>query len=92
MAAIQVKRAPNGRTLARRMDGQPLTSQDREEARRMAEVQEEGALGIREKETIHPSGAILAAPPCWNCGHPMTEAKTIYGEDVMTCWWCAKRA
>jgi len=31
-------------------------------------------------------------PPCWNCGQPMTEVKTIYGDEVMVCWWCAKRA
>ncbi len=31
-------------------------------------------------------------PPCWNCGQPMSKAKTIYGDDVMVCWWCAKRA
>ncbi len=30
--------------------------------------------------------------PCWNCGQPMSEAKTIYGDDVMVCWWCAKTA
>ena len=37
---------------------------------------------------------LLSQPtlPCWNCGQPMTEAKTIYGEKVMVCWWCAKRA
>ena len=33
-----------------------------------------------------------SAPPCWNCGQPMTEAKTIYGDEVMVCWWCAKTA
>jgi len=38
--------------------------------------------------------ALLSRPdsPCWNCGQPMTEAKTIYGDEVMVCWWCAKRA
>ncbi len=33
-----------------------------------------------------------ASCPCWNCGQPMSEAKTIYGDDVMVCWWCAKSA
>ena len=32
-----------------------------------------------------------STPPCWNCGQPMSPARTIYGDDVMTCWWCAKR-
>ena len=31
-------------------------------------------------------------PPCWNCGKPMSKAKTIYGDEVMVCWWCAKTA
>ena len=30
------------------------------------------------------------APPCWNCGQPMSEAKTIYGQEVFACWACAK--
>ena len=32
------------------------------------------------------------APPCWSCGQPMSKTKTIYGDEVMVCWWCAKRA
>ena len=30
--------------------------------------------------------------PCWNCGQPMSEAQTIYGDDVWACWSCAKTA
>ena len=30
------------------------------------------------------------APPCWNCGQPMSEGKTIYGQGVFACWACAK--
>ncbi len=93
MSAIQVKRTPDGQVLARRMDGQPLTAQDREEARRMAAgVQEEGGPGIQEKETIHPSGSILAAPPCQICGATMTETTDIYGRELWVCWECARTA
>ena len=41
MALLEVKRTPDGRTLARRTDGQPLTSQDREEAKQMIQVRED---------------------------------------------------
>ncbi len=41
MAQIEVKRAPDGRPLARRTDGQPLTSRDREEAKQMIQTQED---------------------------------------------------
>lgn len=37
MAQIEVKRATDGRPLARRMDGKPLTPKEREEARRQIE-------------------------------------------------------
>ncbi len=30
--------------------------------------------------------------PCWNCGQPMSEARTIFGDGVWVCWWCAKTA
>ncbi len=33
-----------------------------------------------------------AGCPCWNCGQPMSEAKTIYGDEVWACWSCAKTA
>ena len=33
MAHLEVKKTPDGKVLARRLDGQPLTAQDREEAR-----------------------------------------------------------
>jgi len=41
MALLEVKKTPDGRTLARRTDGRPLTSQDREEAKRLIETQED---------------------------------------------------
>ena len=41
MALLEVKRTPDGRTLARRTDGRPLTSQDREEAKWVIQTQED---------------------------------------------------
>ena len=38
MALLEVKRTPDGRTLARRRDGRPLTAGDRVAARRMIET------------------------------------------------------
>jgi hypothetical protein len=37
MALLEVKRTQDGRVLARRNDGQPLTPEDREEAKRLAQ-------------------------------------------------------
>jgi len=37
MALVEIKISPDGKVLARRIDGQPLTAQDREEARRQAD-------------------------------------------------------
>ncbi len=41
MALLEVKKNPDGKVLARRTDGQPLTSQDREEAKQMIQTQED---------------------------------------------------
>ena len=41
MALLEVKKTPNGRTLARRTDGRPLTPRDREEAKQMIQTQED---------------------------------------------------
>jgi hypothetical protein len=38
--AIQVRRTPDGRIQARRVDGKPLTARDREEARTLAAIYE----------------------------------------------------
>jgi hypothetical protein len=38
--AIEIRKTPDGRIQARRMDGKPLTSEDREEAHRMALIEE----------------------------------------------------
>ena len=39
-AAIEIRKTPDGRIQARRLDGKPLTTEDREEARRMAIIEE----------------------------------------------------
>jgi hypothetical protein len=39
-AAIEIRKNLDGRIQARRLDGKPLTSEDREEARRMAIIEE----------------------------------------------------
>lgn len=41
-AAIAVRKLPNGRIQARRLDGEPLSNADREEARRIAEAEPPG--------------------------------------------------
>ncbi len=41
MTHLEVKKTPGGKILARRADGQPLTSQDREEAKQMIQTQED---------------------------------------------------
>lgn len=33
---------------------------------------------------------VLLAPPCWNCGVPMSPTHDIYGNDLFACWSCAK--
>lgn len=39
-AAIEIRKTPDGRIQARRMDGKPLTAEDREQARLMAVIEE----------------------------------------------------
>lgn len=46
MALLEVKRTPDGRTLARRRDGKPLTAGDRVAARRMIEVKTTNGLSL----------------------------------------------
>ena len=41
MTHLEVKRTHDGRTLARRWDGLPLTPEDRKEAKQMIQIQEE---------------------------------------------------
>ena len=46
MAHLDVKIAPDGRTLARRRDGKPLTARDRVAARRMIEAKPTNGLTL----------------------------------------------
>jgi hypothetical protein len=39
-AAIEIRKTPDGRIQARRLDGKPLTTEDREEAQRIAVIEE----------------------------------------------------
>jgi len=48
MAQVEVKRAPDGRPLARRTDGKPLTPVEREEAKQMIQAQEDGDLSAKD--------------------------------------------
>lgn len=38
--AIEIRKTPDGRVQARRLDGKPLSAKDREEARRLAVIEE----------------------------------------------------
>ena len=46
MALLEVKRTPDGRTLARRRDGKPLTARDRVAAKRMIETKTKNDLTL----------------------------------------------
>ena len=39
-AAIEIRKTPDGRVQARRKDGRPLTAEDREEAKKLAVIEE----------------------------------------------------
>jgi len=61
---IELKRTPEGKVLARRTDGQPLTAEDREEAKTMA-IAKEPPLRARVVERIHgDDGTLRAALLC----------------------------
>jgi len=66
MALLEVKKTPDGRNLARRTDGRPLTPRDREEARRMIQTRED-LTPIRAwvvEEVRGETGALMAAQIC----------------------------
>ncbi|MEE8113487.1 MAG: hypothetical protein V3T23_03945 [Nitrososphaerales archaeon] len=75
MALLEVKKAPDGRVLARRIDGRPLTPRDRAEAKQMIQVREDIAPIHAEvvEEVRRKNGklrAVLARsalfePPLW---------------------------
>ncbi len=61
---IEVKRKPEGKVLARRTDGQPLTAEDRVAAKTMA-IAEEPPLRARVVDRVHgDNGALRAVLIC----------------------------
>ena len=62
-----------------------------------ATVPNESSGNSESSNAIKELGKEAALPsqcdtPCWNCSQTMSEAKTIFGDDVMVCWACAKWA
>lgn len=57
---IEVKGSPEGKVLVRRTDGQPLTAEDREEAKTIA-IAEEPPLRSRVVEWVHDDDGTLRA-------------------------------
>ena len=61
---IEVKASPEGKVLVRRTDGQPLTAEDREEAKTIA-IAEEPPLRSRVVDRVHgDDGTLRAALLC----------------------------
>lgn len=67
MALLEVKRTPDGKVLARRMDGLPLTPEEREEAKRVAQELPPPCwnCGGSTTETADIYGKAWSA--CWHC-------------------------
>ena len=57
---IEVKRTPEGKVLARRTDGRPLTAEDREAAKTIA-IAEEQPLRARVVDRVHGDDGTLRA-------------------------------
>ena len=73
MAHLEVKRTPDGRTLARRRDGRPLTSEDREEARRLADnlLTGDSTLGVTTTDVLRVfgGGVVIEEDKPLSCQH-----------------------
>ena len=78
--AIEIRRTDDGAIFARRVDGKPLTQEDREEAKPMA------------ANELQPLAAEVDPPPCWNCRATTSQTKDIHGQPWWVCWQCAKTA
>ncbi len=61
MSHLEVKRTPDGKVLARRKDRRPLTSEDREEAARMAQKKASSRQPLQPQE-----GEIIQAVKIWS--------------------------
>src|SRR5690348_4555270 len=64
MSQLEIKRTLDGRVVARRSDGQPLTEADREQARRMAEADENPAAWVIEEVKDEATGKTRAVKIC----------------------------
>ena len=62
-AALEIRKTPDGRIQARRIDGRPLTSTDREEAKKLA-VMEELPPRAWVAEEIRHGGSLKAVKIC----------------------------
>lgn len=62
--AIEVKKTPAGKILARRLDGQPLTNADRAEARAIAAFEIEAPRAWMVAEHRSPRGDLVAVEIC----------------------------
>ena len=80
MPLIQVKRTPDGKTLARRTDGKPLTPRDREEARRLADNPLTGALGVTATDVLRVfgGGLVIEEHKPLSCRHCNEKKGVLY--------------
>ncbi len=67
MTDIEIRIGPNGQLQARRRDGQPLTLDDRQEARRFAEVEEALPSQARIVDRVYGEGSELRAIKVYSC-------------------------
>ncbi len=82
MAHLEVKRTPDGRTLARRRDGRPLTSKDREEARRLADnlLTGDSTLGVTTTGVLRVfgGGVVIEEDKPLSCQHCNRKKVVLY--------------
>ena len=78
MSAIAVRKLPDGRIQARRLDGEPMSDADREEARRIAEA-----------EQAEPSFGELTAKPAAEIDAGKVQAVLIDSEVLSAPLWLA---
>ena len=64
MALLEVKRTPEGKLLARRKDGLPLTPEDREEAKLLAQAEETPLRAWVVEEVYGDDGKLRAVLIC----------------------------
>jgi len=67
MAFLEVMRTADGRVLARRADGLPLTAQDREEAKRLAGDAPRECSECGQPMTVMGGTQRLKVWVCWHC-------------------------